>query len=97
MFCDRELVEWATEPIKRILGSDSVLTAYHSLPFFGEDFAYYLERIPGAMFFLGASNSEKGLSAHPHSPTFGVDEEAILVGTKAMSNVLVQYLLRSDE
>jgi hypothetical protein len=93
MFCDEELANWAAEPLAAVLGREAVLHAVNSFPFFGEDFAYFLERVPGAMFFLGASNAAKGLSALPHSPTFGVDEDAIRVGTVGMSNVIVQYLL----
>jgi metal-dependent amidase/aminoacylase/carboxypeptidase family protein len=93
MFCDKELAEWAIDPLKNILGEQSVLYANNSFPFFGEDFAYFIERIPGVMFFLGASNRENGISALPHSPAFAVDEEAILVGVKGMSMVISQYLL----
>ncbi len=93
MFCDRELAEWAIDPLKNMLGEQSIISASNSFPFFGEDFAYFIERIPGVMFFLGASNRENGISALPHSPTFGVDEEAILVGVKGMSMVISQYFL----
>ena len=93
MFCDKELAEWAIDPLTAILGEQSVLQAYNSLPFFGEDFAYFLQQIPGVMFFLGASNTDKDITALPHSPSFGIDEKAILVGVKGMSNVIVQYQL----
>lgn len=92
MFCDKELAEWANDPLKDILGEQAILRANNSFPFFGEDFAFFIEQIPGVMFFLGASNREKGISALPHSPTFSVDEGAILVGVKGMSMVISQYI-----
>jgi metal-dependent amidase/aminoacylase/carboxypeptidase family protein len=95
MFCDEKLATWAAEPLEAVLGRQSVFHAANSFPFFGEDFAYFLQRVPGAMFFLGASNAEKGISALPHSPAFGVDEDTIRVGTVGMSNVIAQYLLES--
>ncbi len=97
MFCDKELAMWAIDPLESILGEESVLTAQTSIPFFGEDFAFFLERIPGVMFFLGASNTEQGILALPHSPTFGVDEEAIRVGVKGISNVIARYLMNPPE
>lgn len=45
----------------------------------GEDFAYYLQKIPGAFFYLGTRGSEK--TAYPvHHPLFDVDERAIGLG-----------------
>ncbi|MEU4704033.1 M20 metallopeptidase family protein [Nonomuraea dietziae] len=54
-----------------------------SYPFNGEDFALFLERVPGAMFFFGVG--EQGL---PHAPDFAVDECAIDLGVDAMTGFL---------
>jgi metal-dependent amidase/aminoacylase/carboxypeptidase family protein len=97
MICDRQLATWAIEPMESVLGQNAVLTAHHSLPFFGEDFAYFLQRQPGAMFYLGGSNAEEGIIALPHSPAFRVDEDAILVGVKGMSALLARFLLDPPE
>ena len=40
-----------------------------------EDFSFYLERIPGLMFYLGIGTGEP-----LHSPLFHLDERALLVG-----------------
>lgn len=93
MICDKDIAMQAITPIKAVLGEDSVLIAYSSNPFHGEDFAFFLQRIPGAMFFLGASNSSKGIHAVPHSPVFSVDEKAILIGVKGMASIIAHYLL----
>ena len=61
-------------------------------PFFGEDFAYYQQHVPGAMYWLGVSNSAAGTSGMPHTPDFVADEESIFVGAKAMAAVLLDYL-----
>ena len=47
-----------------------------------EDFAYYLEKIPGAFFNLGVKNTEKGITAPLHNGKFNIDEEALLIGVK---------------
>jgi amidohydrolase len=43
----------------------------------GEDFSYYLEKLPGCFFFVGAGNAE-GTSAQHHHPRFDIDEKAML-------------------
>jgi len=93
MFCHEKLATWAIQPLESMIGDTSVIVASNSFPFFGEDFAFFIDEVPGVMFFLGASNQASGIVALPHSPFFQVDEEAVSVGIKAMSNVLVSYLL----
>jgi metal-dependent amidase/aminoacylase/carboxypeptidase family protein len=84
----------AVESLKEALGAQNVVRFHHSIPFAGEDFALFLRRVPGAMFFLGVANEEKGIAGIPHLPDFDVDERAILVGTKAMSRLLLDRLAR---
>lgn len=47
----------------------------------GEDFAYYLERVPGCFAFLGAGSESTRDSGSLHHPRFGIDEEALAWGT----------------
>ena len=53
-----------------------------------EDFAEFLNEVPGAMFRLGVSN-EKGC-APLHSSTFDPDERAIAVGIKVITESIVK-------
>ncbi|MFC2163565.1 M20 family metallopeptidase [Acidobacteriota bacterium] len=92
MICDKEIAMEAIAPIESILGKGSVLVAYGMIPFHGEDFALFLEKIPGAMFYLGGSNTPSGIIAAPHNPNFCVDEHALLVGIKGMTNLITHYL-----
>ncbi len=48
----------------------------------GEDFSFYLQRVPGAFLFLGVRNEEKGIVSPHHSSTFDVDENALEKGVK---------------
>jgi amidohydrolase len=59
-----------------------------------EDFAFYQQRIPGFYFFLGVANPEKGITAMWHTEYFDLDEQALLVGTRAMATVVADYLHR---
>ena len=52
-------------------------------PYFGEDFAFYQQHIPGAFLFLGIRNEEKGLVHMCHHPKFQVDDPALEVGVQA--------------
>ena len=57
----------------------------------GEDFSYYLQKIPGAFVRLGASR--EGLENIPsHSPRFDFDEEVLAVGARFFSEVVRLYI-----
>jgi len=49
----------------------------------GEDFAYYLRRVPGAFLFLGNRDEEKGIVHFCHHPRFRVDDAAMPIGVRA--------------
>jgi hypothetical protein len=51
----------------------------------GEDFAWYLESIPGALARLGTRKPGSGDDFDIHQPTFDVDERAIGIGVKLMA------------
>jgi amidohydrolase len=67
----------------RALGSDAVVPAPQSLG--GEDFAWYLESIPGALARLGTRKPGSGDDFDIHQPMFDVDERAIGVGIRLMA------------
>lgn len=57
----------------------------------GEDFAYYLERVPGAFLLLGTGNSEKGTDKPHHNPHFNVDEDVLWMGTALHALLALKY------
>jgi amidohydrolase len=73
------MVQAATE---RMLGRDAIATAPPSLG--GEDFAWYLESVPGSLFRLGTRRPGSGDDFDIHQPTFDVDERCIAVGVQLM-------------
>ena len=93
MVNDVGLVRDSYEPLRLVLGEANLIPS-GSTPYFGEDFAFYQQVIPGAMYWLGVSNSERGTVGMPHSPEYVADEESIMVGSKAMAAVLLDYLDR---
>lgn len=63
-----------------VVGRSRVIEAPPSLG--GEDFAYFLEHLPGAFFFLGCGTSQTG--PH-HSPHFGLDEACLPYGVAILT------------
>ena len=51
----------------------------------GEDFAWYLESVPGALARLGTAAPGQGDRADLHQATFDVDERVIGVGVRLMA------------
>jgi amidohydrolase len=59
-----------------------------------EDFAYFGEKIPAFFFMVGITPKGTNVLTAPanHSPLFYLDEAAIPLGTRAMAQVVVDYL-----
>ncbi len=55
-----------------------------------EDFAMYLEHLPGAMFRLGSASQAAGNSSL-HTPLFDVDERALAHGAKILARTAVLW------
>jgi amidohydrolase len=47
----------------------------------GEDFAYYLQEIPGTFVFMGGGNKKRGIQSKLHSSNFIIDEDALPLGS----------------
>ncbi len=59
----------------------------------GEDFACYLEKVPGAMFRLGVMNKKIKADKPWHSPLFVADERAMTYGTALLVAAVLDSLL----
>ncbi|RHW40361.1 amidohydrolase [Neobacillus notoginsengisoli] len=56
-----------------------------------EDFAYYLEKIPGCFFYIGAIPKGVEKPYFNHHPKFDIDEDALIVAAKAVGYVVCGY------
>jgi amidohydrolase len=74
-----------TEVAARLLGPDAVVDTPQSLG--GEDFAWYLNQVPGAMARLGSRPPGALAVGDLHQPTFDIDERAIGVGVRVLAGV----------
>jgi len=73
-----------------VLGAGSVVQSPQSLG--GEDFAWYLETVPGALARLGTRVPGSAVSYDLHQPTFDVDERAIGVGVRVLAATAINAL-----
>ncbi|MDF2701704.1 MAG: Peptidase amidohydrolase [Rubrobacteraceae bacterium] len=70
-----------------LLGEDNAIELTN--PSMGaEDFAYFLEKIPGAFIWLGVGEDVSGL----HTPTFAFDEEILPLGSALLTALALESL-----
>ncbi|EXB82653.1 IAA-amino acid hydrolase ILR1-like 2 [Morus notabilis] len=62
-----------------------------------EDFAFYLDKVPGSFLMLGIRNENMGAIYSPHSPYFLVDEDVLPVGAAIHAAFAVSYLSDSSK
>lgn len=58
----------------------------------GEDFAYFSQCVPSAIFKLGCRNEEAGITAPIHNPYFDIDEKAMLYGLAIFADFALRFL-----
>jgi hippurate hydrolase len=88
---DPTALEYAEYAVKKLLGKDNMISLpYPSLG--GEDFAYYLQKIPGCLVRLGGAK-EGNEKMSSHSPKFDFDEEVLRVGAAYFSE-LVRHTIK---
>jgi hippurate hydrolase len=87
---DEGFTGFVRDTVSRLLGEDAVIDM--DVPIMGsEDFSYILERVPGAMVFLGAQGAEP--HPHPlHSNRMVLDEDAMASGIALHGAVALRYL-----
>jgi amidohydrolase len=55
----------------------------------GEDFAYYLQKVPGTFFFTGAMPEGLEKTYPHHHPKFDIDEKAMLIAAKTLGTAAI--------
>lgn len=58
----------------------------------GEDFAYYLEKVPGNFFFTGAQHPDWTETYPHHHPKFDFDERAMAIAANVLGQAALNYL-----
>jgi amidohydrolase len=78
--------------LRHALGDANVRESAPSMP--GEDFSFFLQRVPGMFLFLGVTPRGSDPSRAPanHSPLFVVDESALPTGVTALASLALDAL-----
>lgn len=84
---DSKATEIIDQAAFAVVGRENVYKPPQS--FGGEDFSWYLQDVPGAMFRLGVRAPESTTRVDLHSGQFDVDERAIAVGVKMFSRIAI--------
>ncbi|MGI5349795.1 M20 metallopeptidase family protein [Streptomyces sp. CA-250714] len=91
MVCPEQDARVLADHLRRTLGRSAVTELHAAFPFNGEDYALYLDRLPGTYTFLGVHPPNTPITtAYPHYPDFAPAEQAIPTGVRAMSGWLSQ-------
>ncbi len=66
----------------------------HDLPIRmgAEDFGYYTQLIPACFYRIGVANKERGITSAIHTPTFDIDERALLVSMELTAAIALSDL-----
>ena len=87
VYNDAELTHLVWHEAEEVVGNDNVkLIARPSMG--SEDFACYLEKVPGAMFRLGCASDLASVTPL-HTPKFDIDEAALEIGVQVLAQTVV--------
>jgi hippurate hydrolase len=86
---DPAMAEFARATAQDVLGADSVIVPAPPT-MAAEDFAFYLERVPGAFLFLGNHDGARQLRLH--SPAFNFNDRALPVGVELMAALALRFI-----
>jgi amidohydrolase len=82
---DHDATARAREIAREVVGEDAVIETPPVAA--AEDFAYFLEAVPGVFILLGAGNEERGITAPHHSPEFDIDESVLPRGAELLARL----------
>jgi len=74
----------------KYLGNDNIID--QEIWMAAEDFAYYSQATDSCFYLLGTGNPQKNTGSSLHSPTFDIDEEALVISTGLMAFLALDQL-----
>jgi amidohydrolase len=90
LFNDQEMSKLVASSCAKRIGEENVKVLEPSMG--GEDFAYYLQKVPGCLFRLGIRNEEKGIIHPNHSSLFDIDEKVLPFGVEMFVRIIDHFL-----
>jgi len=89
---DPVVSEVAIESITKLYG-DGVIGHFEKT-MGTEDFAYFSQKVPGIIAFLGGGNKDKNSTYPHHNEKFNIDEEALPIGVSLYAQFALDFLNR---
>lgn len=90
-----EFIDFARQAAVEVLGEGSFIQM--KTPMMGaEDFSYFLQRWPGAMFFLGVKPSDSSLAAPCHSNRMILNEDGMAHGVALHAGIAMKWLAQQS-
>ena len=87
---DRSVAELVAMVAATIVGEDNVVTI--SPPQVGDDATFFLREAPGCYFLVGCANAQRGITASHHSSQFDIDEDALPIATRVLTESALRYV-----
>jgi amidohydrolase len=87
---DEEVTRVIEETVREVFGGETLEMVRPNMG--GEDFSALQQKAPGAFFWVGAGNEEKGITYPHHHPRFTIDEDALPYGVKMFLNATFKLL-----
>ena len=89
---DAELTEAMVPTLERVAGAAQVLVVPKITG--SEDFSFYQQVVPGFFYFVGVTPPAQDPKTAPsnHSPLFFIDEAALEVALRSLTQVAVDWL-----
>lgn len=79
------------ESAKRCLGTENCIWGGRPT-MAGEDFAYFSQKVPSAIFKLGCRNEALGITVPIHNPYFDIDENSMKCGVAIFADFVMHFL-----
>ncbi|MEK5531386.1 M20 family metallopeptidase [Viridibacillus sp. FSL R5-0468] len=91
---DKDSAELARQVIEQSFGEESYYLDDPTMG--GEDFSFYLDKVPGCFALVGCGNAEKDSQWAHHHGRFNVDEDTLKVGSELYVQYAVNFLKRNN-
>jgi len=87
-----EMAKLAADCAREVVGDANVIDHVDAPNMGGEDFAYYVNEVPGAFMFLSSSNPAKHTDVPHHNAKFNVDEDVFWIGSAVFVKIVEKFL-----
>ncbi|MDP4163613.1 MAG: M20 family metallopeptidase [Bacillota bacterium] len=87
---DAEVTKVIEETVMEVFGEEALDLMKPNMG--GEDFSAYLQKVPGAFFYVGAGNEKTGITYPHHHARFDIDEDSLEIGVKMFLHAAFKFL-----